>query len=447
MPEIGKLDGNRLILFLLIMTCLLLLGFGSQGVNEAKAEAKFIVEPMIILGGAYDSNFYRTEANEREAYTATITPGIKLGVETPKSELSLYYNLEAYFYEDKGSVPEGEASVDEENYVGHLAILDALYSPVERLTLGLNDSFYITRRPFDADRFANSTEREKYWVNRFTPGLFYEFKNRFSLGLRYRRTDIDYEDTDEFDSIEHRGLFNLIYNPQRTLTLDLDYQVWNHESEDALFDDEYTSNQLQLRVEKRYKYVAFEGGIGYHNRDFADPGGDSEIEFEDADVVNWIFAVSGQNPSPPIQKRRLGRQFQRAKSHFFIAAERNFNNLGYYFDLFEATRYTASIGHVFYNKIHGILRGYFQNSEYQNFIGETPSGSTALRDDDTWEIGAVLRYLLNEKMSLALMVGHQERESNLVDLDYDNDYGFLGFEINYDIGERGPFSREASFYR
>ena len=415
--------------------------------GTARAETKFIVEPMIVLAGAYDSNLYRTETNEREAYTFTITPGIELGVETPKAEVSLFYNLEAYFYEDKDSVPEGESPVDDENYVGHLAILDALWSPVERLTLGLNDSFYITRRPFDADRFANSTEREKYWVNRFTPGLYYEFKNRFALGARYRRTDIDYDDTEEYDTFEHRGLFNLIYNPQRTLTLDLDYQVWTQESADALLDDEYTSNQLQLLLEKRYKYFAFGGGIGYHNREFTGDGGEDDPAFEDAEVVNWIVSVTGQNPMPPVQKRRLSLDFQRLRSHMYFAAEQNFNNLGYYYDLFEATRYTGSVGHVFYHKFHGILRGYYQISDYQHYAGETPSGSTEMREDETWDYAAILRYLWTEKMSIVLMGGHLERDSNLAGLDYKNDYAFLGFEINYDIGKRGPFSIEASYYR
>jgi hypothetical protein len=443
----GKGDlGIRLLIKSLTIVYVMLIVSSFAGVVKS-AETTFIVEPAITLTGRYDSNFYRENTNDREAYTITVTPGIELGVETSKAELSLYYNLEAYFYEDKGDVPDGEVSVDEENYVGHLAILNALYSPVERLTLGLNDSFYVTRRPFDADRFADSTEREKYWVNRFTPGLYYEFKNRFSAGLRYRRTDIEYDESDEYDSIEHRGLLNLIYNPQRTLTLDLDYQVWTQENPDDLINDEYTSNQLQLLAEKRYKYFAFGGGIGFHGRNFTGAGDDSDQEFEDADVINWIVSITGQNPAPPVQKRRLALDFQRLRSHLYLAVERNFNNLGYYYDLFEATRYTASVGHIFYHKFHGILRGYYQNSDYQNYSALTPSGDTQTRDDDTWDYSAILRYLMTEKMSIVMMGGHQERDSNIVDLDYDNDYVYLGYEFNYDIGKRGPFSLEASYYR
>jgi len=403
--------------------------------DNAVAETKFTVKPYFSAVGRLDSNFYKEEDNEREVYTYLLAPGIQLGAETPKSNVNLYYTLEAYFYEDKDDLLPGERKADDEDYVGHLALFKAQWSPVERFTLGLKDDFYLTRHPIDADRFSESVEREKYWVNRFTPLIFYEFKYRFSVGLRYRRTDIEFEDSDEADFLEHRGIINLLYNPSRTLTLDLDYQRWtNEEDSKALESREYTSDQIQLVAEKRYKYFEFEGGVGDQNRDFEDIG---DPDVEDADVINWKFAVTGQNPPPQEQRRLLGRQFLRAKSHVYAAVERNFNNLGYFFDTFKAYRYTASVGHVFLEKIRAGVRGFYQTSDY----------IASDREDDIFDLSGTIGYLITKKMEISFTAGRQERDSNLDGQSYENDYLFLKFDFNYDIGSRGDFSEEGSYYR
>jgi len=105
------------------------------------AKTKYTIEPMLTLSGQLDSNFYRTEDNEREVYTYLIQPGLHLGAETPKSELNLYYTLDVNRFEDKSDVPAGQQPADEGNYIGHIVNLDALHSPFEKLTLVLNDQF------------------------------------------------------------------------------------------------------------------------------------------------------------------------------------------------------------------------------------------------------------------------------------------------------------------
>ncbi len=404
------------------------------------AKTKFLVKPMLSLSTQFDSNFYKSEENERGVFTYLVQPGIQLGAETTKSKVLLNYTLDAHFYEDKSSVPEGEQSADEDNYFGHIAILEAMYSPVQHLTLGLNDSFIVTRRPAEADEFSNSIAREKYWVNRFTPGIFYEFKEQFSAGLRYRRSDIDYYESEVDDFTEHRWLFDLLYNPSRTTTLGLEHELWILESH--LYGEEYISNQTQLVFEKRYKYFSFDGGVGYHNRDF------KEIYYHGhEDLFNFKFSVTGQNPPPPNQMKLRGKRLLREKSHIYLAAERNFNNLGYYYDLYEAYRFTGSIGHVFMDKIEAIIRGYYQTNKYINYTGATPAGNTELREDDVYDISGKIGYLIKENMSISLTAGQENRESNLAGYDYKNNYIMLSFDFNYDIGSRGAYSKEASYYR
>ena len=216
------------------------------------------IKPMITVGGRLDSNFYKTENNEREVYTYFLRPGIQLGIQTAKSKINFNYTLDAYFYDDKSAVPAGEHPADDENYVGHYAALDARCPPTDRLTVGLNDSFYRTRRVDRYDDFTDDTERRKHYVNRLTPWIYYDFGARFSAGLRYRRQDIDYDDSSSSDSVEHRGVFDLIYNPSRTTTLDLDYQHWKLDYDQGVSD--HTSNQVRLIFQKRYKYFSFDAG-------------------------------------------------------------------------------------------------------------------------------------------------------------------------------------------
>ncbi|MBW2042434.1 MAG: outer membrane beta-barrel protein [Deltaproteobacteria bacterium] len=405
------------------------------------ADAKFKLKPMFSVSGRYDSNFYLAEENEREVYTFLLEPGVLLGVETPKLKADLTFILEAYFYEDKSDVPEGSTPASDENYVGPLALFDFVYQPVERLKLGLKDDFYITRRPQESDRFSNSIEREKYWINRFQPLIFYDITERITAGVWYRRTNVDYYDSDDDDYIEHRGALDLIYNPTRTVTLDLDYQRWTYDEPDDLENQKYTSDWLRLTAEKRFHYFSFEGGIGFHNRDFDD------TTLPDEDLIAYKVAATVQNPPPEEGPRYLGRTYLRSKSHAYLAYERNFNNVGNYFDLYTANRLTASAGHVFAEKFLATIRGYYQKNDYTYWEGLTPEGTTEFREDDITDIQGILEYLITKRMTISVTVGKKIRESNLAGFDYENNYAQLRFNFDYDIGNRGDFSEEASYYR
>jgi len=64
-----------------------------------------------------------------------------------------------------------------------------------------------------------------------------------------------------------------------------------------------------------------------------------------------------------------------------------------------------------------------------------------------FDISGTIAYLIKEKMSVSFTVGHEEQDSNLAGLDYENVYYMLHFNVNYDITGRGDFSKEASYYR
>ena len=419
-PQSIRLPLAGVLLFILVF---------SGWIDRGHAEWQLSIEPRVTGAVRYDSNFFKTPDNEREVITYLVAPAIGLEAESAKLKLRLDYTLEAYFYDDVDSLDEGEQSVDDQDYVGHLVAFNSRYTATSRLTVGLDDTFYLTRYPFNYDRLSDSTDRRKYWINRLTPLVYYDFENRFSAGLRFRRTDIDYDDTEQGDLVEHRLFVDLLYNPTRSTTVDFGYQWWDVDYEaDGATD--YESNQLKLIFEKRYTYYAFDAGIGYHYRDF------DNASFSSDDTVAWLISVTGQNPPPPETTRFQGSAFLRAKSHFYLAVEHNFNNLGFTFEQYTALRYTASAGHVFFDRFLARLKGYYQESDYKE----------SSREDETFNVSASLEYLLFQRANISAVAGYEERDSNDNTFDYDNTYYVLRFDYNYDIASRGGHSEEGLYY-
>lgn len=383
------------------------------------AAGKFIIKPKISGSWQIDSNFYKSENNEREVYTYLLKPGIELGYETARSMLLLDYTLNAYDYDDKDDIPSGQESAGKDDYVGHIGTFTARTSPFDRLTLGLDESYYKTRDPAASDRFSNSTDRDKFMINRLTPTIFYEFKNKFAAGLRYRNTITDYDSSTGEDSMEHRGMFDLIYNLNRSTSLDLEYKIWTLDYD--LASSDYISNQLKLIGRKQYRYFSFEAGAGYHDRNFDDS------DLEDIDIVTYRIAATCQNPPPPETQPR---------SYITLVSELNFNDLGVGDSYYKAHRLTLDAGHIFLEKISVNIGGYYQKSDYESTEGLTSSGSTELRDDDTYNISGSIGYKFTDWLTSSVKTGYEERNSNLAGYDYENTFFMIQLDLIYNLGRR-----------
>jgi len=392
--------------------------------------AELIVKPKISAASRFDSNFYLSEKDETSVYSYLVQPGLKLGLKAPKSSITLDYDFEAYFYDGDGSESLGIDKASDQNYFGHLISLDSKYDATSRLSVGFNDTFYQTRYPANYDRLSDNTYNIIYKINRMTPSLIYDFVDRFSLGIRYRRMDVEFEGLQDSGSTEHRGYVDLLYNPSRRTSLGIDYQHWLMDYEQGRSD--YTSDQIGISFQKRFKYYTFDADTGYHIRTFTNP------ELNNADTVSFKVSFTGQNPPPPETRRAPGEFFIRSKSHFYLAAERNFNNYGSYFT---ADRFTMSVGHVFARKILARIKGYYQINNYDAFAG-TDIG----RKDKTFNVSGSLSYLINNRLSLSLTAGREERESSLPEYGYKNNFFVMTFDFNYDIRGRGGHTEESLYY-
>jgi len=383
----------------LFVIILLTVFFPAAGLSAPK----FMIKPKVSTGWRLDTNYYKTENNEREVYTYFVWPGIDVGYETAKILIVLNYTLDAHYYDDKDSVPPDQ---DTDDLVGHTLSLRTSTKPFDRLTLGLDESFYKTRDPIHTDVLSNYEVREEYFINRLTPRIVYDFGPKFTAGFRYRWTEVDYSRDIEEDSAEHRGIFDLKYNLTPRLSLDLQYQHW--EMDYDLNTSDYTSDQIGLGVERRYKYFSFEVGGGYHYRSFDDSG------LEDIDTFAYHVGVEGK----------------KARSHIALRAEQNFDNYHEAGDYHKAQRVELEVGHLFRGKLPATIEGVYQNSDYE---GVTTSGD---REDDTYSISASLGYIVTDWLTLTGAAGHEERDSNLAGLDYENEYFLIQLDFTYDVGRR-----------
>jgi len=377
---------------------------------------KLNLKPKLLDSWQTDSNYYKAETNEKEVYTYLVQPGFEFGYETAKSLILLDYTLDAHYYDDQDEVPAGQQKAKESDYIGHTFALQSQTKPFDRLTLGLDNSYYKTRDPAQSDRSNNSVSREKYTINRLTPSMLYEFKGRFSLGLSYRNTQTDYDVSTSEGSTEHRGIIDLIYNFSQTASLDLRYQRWDMDYD--LDTSGYTSNSVTLVAKKQFRSFAFEAGGGYQDRDFDD------ATLKSFDSGTYRVTISWRdNPENP-------------RSTILLTSELAYNDTGSGDSYFKAHTVMLQAGHLFLEKIKVDVNGSYQNSDYERSTGLTPSGATELRDDDTYKISGNICYLITEWMTFSIESGYEERNSNQAGTDYTNKYLMVSLDFGYELGSR-----------
>jgi len=371
---------------------------------------RFRIAPKISASSRYDSNFYKVSEEERDVFTWLVQPGVELAYNTAKTSISLGYSLDGYFYQDGGDVQAGQQDADEDNYVGHTFNFNARNTPMAKLTLELDEIFYKTREDTKADRFANDTNREKYYINRLTPGVYYRWNERFSSAVKYRNTVTEYSEESDASSKENRGIFDVSYHFSPTSSLTLDYQIWDRNYDVDISD--YTSNQAELVYRRQSKLLGFEVGAGYHHRTFDDDSRDSTDTFQ----------------------YHLGLSAQMAKSRGELIFEENYNDAINPDDFYKSRRLNLNFTHAFGQYLTAGASGFYQMNEYEDWAFYR--GGTEDRSDDLYGLSANVAYKFAQWLKVGLEAGFEERDSNLAEFDYDNQYIMLTLDSVYDTVRR-----------
>jgi len=404
-----KFKTRLLILRYSLMLCLIL-GFTAQSVF---AQGRMVIKPIIETGMSTDSNFHKSETNEKRVHTYNVKPGIKFGYTTDRSLVSLDYFANILWYDDKDSISAGQLEADDYDYVAHKALFRAQTQATDHLFLGLDNLFLKDRDPASADASSNAVDRYKYTMNSFSPRLVYNFGEKFGLGLKYTNLLTDYSNDaagEGEDSDENRGTFNLFYYLNSSTSFNLDYQTWSRDYDETSSD--YDSNQVMANLNHQFNYFTISAGAGYHERDF-----DQTVPSGDIDQFVWKFSITGQN---------LSDTAGIPKSSIYLGISGNLNDSGSGDDYYNATRFDARLTHLFMEKINCTLAGWYQNSDYE----------TADREDDRWLLSAGADYLINDFFTFGLEGGMEDRDSNEAGRDFDNQYVMFNIKLNYDLGSK-----------
>ncbi len=382
----------------------------------ALAGPALLITPKLGLGYRYDSNFYNSENYGRGVHSYLVQPGINLLLTTPKSEVGLDYTATPTYYDDADDLLPGQRKASDSDFLGHVFKFNAMTRPTDRLELGLDNTYDLTRDPDKLDAFSNVADRDKYQINRFTPRIMYRLGERFSAGARYRNSQTVYDSDLSEDNRENRGMFDVVYHFNPRATLDLEYQVWKREY-DKLSSD-YLSNQAKLIFRKQFHFFNVEAGAGFQNREFSDP------TLEDADTFTYRFAMEGKNPP----------EGEEPKSYIRAALESNFNDAGSGDEYYKGPQFSLDGGHIFLGKFYLDLWATYRLSDYESTYGFNTAGAWELREDNTFLCGGRVGYKIFEPMMVSLEGGYKNRDSNIVGYSYDNTYVLIRVDTALEFG-------------
>ncbi len=393
--------------------CALLLLIMAWLVPGAFAQGQLVLKPKVEAGWQSDSNFYKAEDDEKEVYTYNVKPGIEVGYTTGKSTVLLDYSLNVLRYDDQDDLLAGETAAEDFDYVEHNAWFTGQMQVSDRLLIGMDNLYLYTRDSASADIFSNSVDRYKYSLNNFSPRLLYRFGDKFDLGLKYNRLITDYKDDDigeGEDSAENRGTATLTYNLNTRTAFDLDYQYWCRRYEGDTSD--YTSNQVMAEVNHQFNYLTLGVGAGYHGRSFED-----DASMDDINAFAWKVSLSGQNPpdTDGIPKHSV-----------YLAASNNFNDSGSGETYYQATRLEARGSYLLLDKINLQLTAWYQMADYE----------FSDREDDWWYLSAKADYWILDYLAIGLEGGQENRDSNEVGRDFDNQFIMLSLTFDYNLGSK-----------
>ncbi|MDM8541614.1 hypothetical protein QUF90_11060 [Desulfococcaceae bacterium HSG9] len=401
------------------------------------AYAKIQLKPMIMVQIQQDSNFYRTEINEREVYTYSVTPGVNLASKTKKSNIYVNYSLtyNSYDYQDPAPTP-ADAANDKDSFTEHAVMLEGDYAINYLTTAKIGASYNKTIDQAHGDVLSNTMERREFDVLRVKPlikGAFPIFK-KFPLELGYRYTNLDFSDSQYQDSTEGRIMADTYYkfgNEKNERMLGLQYHHWwtTYSGGSASYDtSDYQADQVRLTGHNQFDNFSFDAGVGYQLRTFDDKSK------EDLDSISVSLTLkSGQ----------LLKLFGK-KADVTAKAIRNLNANDGGEGYFTGDRFSLDLG---YNilKSFGVVskfQGVWQRSQYDEGIFNG-------REDNTYRLAALLGYqwniLGNITIDLGLKGGYEWRESNWEEgqapnyKGYDFENTYIALMLSTDLETAGFF--------
>jgi len=189
----------------------------------------------------YDDNINLDKNNKEDDWITAVGPGLTLAILMEKTEVRLDYDVAFVYY----------ARNPDDNTVRHTLTLSGLNNiPIsERMTLDLDESFYVSEEPVEVSKQVNSTRRtrDRYYRNTFQGRINYLFGPQNRLFLGFDHDLLINDDPDVEDSKRYGPAAGIIYwlSIRHGLSLDFSYN-WG--------DFEESTDYEQFRGNAAYMY-------------------------------------------------------------------------------------------------------------------------------------------------------------------------------------------------
>ena len=373
-------------------------------VTHTPAQARFVITPHIETTLQHNSNFFRTETNEKSVTTWTISPGLQVIYKTAKTKATFDGTLDRFQYYG-GNVASGY------DYTGGRIAADIQNQVNNHLLVGMQDNMRVTRDPEYIDDVSQQVGREKYLTNVFTPHIYYAFSHdKFGIGARYQNKMINYSEASE-DYAENRGILNFFYNFNRSTSAFLEYHIWKGEYD--RFTSDYLSNKVTVNVSKQFNYFTLTAGAGYRSRTFDDSG------YKNINGFTGKIMAEGRD-------RRDDDSDRMPRSFVTAALIHDLNDYGAGGSYYTATRLELRGGYLIGPRLGISGLGLYQHENYEL----NPNNRT----DDLYVISGQVDYALIDKLSVAVEGGHRKRNSDQAGQSYDDTFIIAKLKYAYDFG-------------
>lgn len=390
--------------------------WGSAYEKEFKLERRVPFALTLDVTNEYDDNIFSTEKNQSRDLITYINPGLQLNMRGLRYAIALDYQMAVTKYADVDSAPG--IDLRDLDYIGHNLRLMAKRMINDRLKVGVEELFLLSRRPTDVSFAAKQISAAKYYRNWVSPYLEQQLSDRISLRLKFRFDTLHFLETFTPDDEDTSG-----YSVAATLGYELNPRT------DVYFDARAMTRTYDISTD----YNAYQAVVGM-TRKF-NPRYRGEISLG-AQQKYFDKEIKGQveDTTSMIGMAKLVRETKKTIAELSFAhfpADLGVGNSYYSVD-----RASLDFSYSPYAKTRLSASIFFEGLGYDEEKGYTESGHWGKRDDKLYGGDLLIQYTLKNWLILSLGYTRIERDSNLRNSDYKENRVFFSIKGVAELWEK-----------
>jgi hypothetical protein len=367
--------------------------WGSVYEREFVPARKIPLSLSLDIKQEYDDNIFSDEENVSRDLITSLVPRVRFNSRGLRHAVTFDYRLSVVRYANLDPAPG--LDLKDLDYLGHNLKLMAKRMVNERLKVGAEEIFLLSRRPSDMYLATNQISAAKYYRNWLSP--FAEYQVSTNGALRFGAL---------FDTLHYLDRFGPSDEDSDALAGDLTYGYRINPKTDVYLDGQATARRYDTSSDYQSRQALFgvrrklssrfrgECSFGYQDRNFDEE--DDEKASDGGDLVG-IARLIGES-----RKTRLELSFAHypadlSEEGFYYVVDRGGVDL-FYFPT---------------PKVKVAASAYYEVASYDKERGFTESGELEKRSDDRFGGDLLAEYALGPWLSLSAGYARIERDSNL----------------------------------